>query len=193
MIPRQNMQQALEHVTGKPTDDEQMCGHIGTGSVTLLRIGQLLRQEHANPTKGSADMLESMTDILCIELARQFGHRSNADSAPDAYAPLDETQLDNMMAKAIPGEVLISDIADAFGILPYQFTRRFKAQFGETPREHLMRRRLEHARQMLSETLKPLAEIAFECGFSSQAHMTSTFSKTYGTSPGRIRCDCDTT
>lgn len=193
MIPRQNMQRALEHVTGKPVDDDLMYGHIGSGSATLLWIGQLLRQEHANPKKGSPEMLESMTNTLCIELARQFGQRSTADTAPDAYAPLDETHLNDMMAKAIPGVVSISDMADAFGLLPYQFTRRFKAQFAETPRDHLMRRRLERARQLLSETRKPLAEIAFECGFSSQAHMTSAFSKTYGTSPGRIRCHCDTT
>ncbi|MEO0362549.1 MAG: helix-turn-helix domain-containing protein [Pseudomonadota bacterium] len=40
---------------------------------------------------------------------------------------------------------------------------------------------------MLSETDASIAEIALACGFSSQSHLTSAFSKRVGAAPGVYR------
>lgn len=68
---------------------------------------------------------------------------------------------------------------------PYRLTRRFKAHFGETPREQMLRVRLERVRQLLSVTDTPRPDIALDCGVSSQFHRTTAFGKHIGASPGR--------
>jgi AraC family transcriptional regulator len=53
--------------------------------------------------------------------------------------------------------------------------------------EYLRRLRIERATALLRDTRMPIAEIALVCGFSSQAHLTTMFRKTVGTTPRRFR------
>lgn len=67
------------------------------------------------------------------------------------------------------------------------FHRMFKATLGQTPHAFVLARRIERARNLLATTDTPISGIAYECGFSSQQHMTNAFSAKLGTSPGRYR------
>lgn len=67
------------------------------------------------------------------------------------------------------------------------FFRAFKSCFNETPHAFVLGRRIARARSMLAETDEPIASIAYACGFSSQQHMTNSFTSKLGTSPARYR------
>lgn len=187
MIPRGLMQGALERVTGTSCDDEDLLGHVGAGSANTLRIGQLLEQEYTDPTSGDEAMVECLVNALALELARRFRADPDPQAATNGLTAAQAQLVVDMMQDALAGDIRIGDIAQALGIPAYQLTRRFKAQFGETPQEHLLRLRLERVREMLVQSDAPLVEIAFDCGFSSQAHMTTAFSRHYGVSPARQR------
>ena len=187
MIPRDLMWRALEQVTGASISDDLMVGYIGAFGPNLMRIGQLLHQEYANPAHGDLEMLDCMAKMLCIELARHFGIKAANDPSFCGLSPDEERRVTAMMQDAVTADLNLGDIADALGLAPYQLTRRFKRHFGETPRDQLARLRLDRARELVSKSRKPLAEIAFECGFSSQAHMTTAFGKHYGFPPAHFR------
>ncbi|MEL6184048.1 MAG: AraC family transcriptional regulator [Myxococcota bacterium] len=88
------------------------------------------------------------------------------------------------------GEALrVEDLARAVALSPSRFSRAFKKTMKLTPYQYLLRRRLQRARDMLSWTEEPLASIAVECGFCSQAHLTRLFKRSYGVPPGRYRRD----
>ena len=184
MIPRASMRRALERVTGSPKNDDDMTGHIGSAGLSFLRIGQLFHQEYTAPTKGTPEMMGHLSEMLCIELARSF----NTPASERPSLAEDEIQrVVDMLPAVVEGTAKLSDVADALGLAPYQFTRRFQAHFGETPRQYVLHLRLEQVREMLAATSLRLPEIAYSCGFSSQAHMTSAFSKHFGISPARYR------
>jgi AraC family transcriptional regulator len=67
------------------------------------------------------------------------------------------------------------------------FARNFKASMGVPPYRYVLERRLFRAQMLLMDGGKSLAEIAFEVGFSSQAHFTARFSKVTGVSPAAYR------
>jgi AraC-like DNA-binding protein len=68
----------------------------------------------------------------------------------------------------------------------WELARQFRRAFGVSPyRFHLMRR-LEQARGRLTAGSR-LTDVALECGFSDQAHLTRHFRGAYGMSPGRWR------
>jgi hypothetical protein len=50
-----------------------------------------------------------------------------------------------------------------------------------------MERRIEKAKQLLTDTTLSLAEIAMACGFADQSHFTRVFSRTTHASPGAWR------
>lgn len=75
------------------------------------------------------------------------------------------------------------EIAAVAGLNKYYFIRSFKKIYGITPQRYLLARRVDHAKRRLSEGLLELAEIAIECGFSDQSHMTRTFKKFVGVTP----------
>lgn len=71
----------------------------------------------------------------------------------------------------------------------YQLTRAFKAATGTSPYRYVLGRRVARARHLLAEGRESIADIAYQCGFSSQQHMTNTFTRVLGTTPGKYRKD----
>jgi AraC family transcriptional regulator len=81
----------------------------------------------------------------------------------------------------------LGDIAGAVGLSPAHFIRQFKASTGMAPHKYLVRLRLERAKRLLRDTDSSIAEIAFECGFCHQEHMTRFFGQLAGTTPAAFR------
>ena len=67
------------------------------------------------------------------------------------------------------------------------FARAFKCTFGYPPHEFLVRRRLERAQSMMLQSDVPLAQIALECGFADQAHLSRLFLRFTGERPATWR------
>jgi len=73
---------------------------------------------------------------------------------------------------------------------PDYFSRCFKKHFGETFCNFRNRNRVCHAARMLTSTTNSPAEIAVDCGFSDQSHMTRMFMVHIGTPPATLRDLC---
>jgi AraC family transcriptional regulator len=69
----------------------------------------------------------------------------------------------------------------------YHFLRRFRAAFGITPHQYLMRQRLLRAARGLLESRAPVATLAFDAGFGDLSTFNAQFRATFGTTPGRFR------
>lgn len=67
------------------------------------------------------------------------------------------------------------------------FKRDFHKQFGTPPGKWLLEKRLNHAKNLLSNTDKAVSEAAFECGFESPAHFSRAFSRRFGVSPAHLK------
>jgi AraC family transcriptional regulator len=78
-------------------------------------------------------------------------------------------------------------LAAIAGMSSYGFARAFTRAVGEPPHRYVARRRCERARQLLANPHASIADIASALGFSSQAHLTTAFSRAWGTTPARYR------
>jgi AraC family transcriptional regulator len=67
------------------------------------------------------------------------------------------------------------------------FARAFKCTFGCSPHVFLTRRRMERAQGLMLESNAPLAQIAVECGFADQAHLSRLFLQYTGERPASWR------
>jgi AraC family transcriptional regulator len=84
-------------------------------------------------------------------------------------------------------DISLSALAALTGTGVDVFARNFKASMGLPPYRYVLDRRLLRAQALLMDGGKSIAEIAFELGFSSQAHFTARFSKVMNISPAAYR------
>ena len=87
----------------------------------------------------------------------------------------------------LDGDPSIPEVAGVCGLSANYFAKAFKQTTGTPPHTWLLIRRVEHAKRLLNETSLELAEIALVCGFVDQSHLSRTFMKREGCSPGKWR------
>ncbi|MEM8668588.1 MAG: AraC family transcriptional regulator [Planctomycetota bacterium] len=80
-----------------------------------------------------------------------------------------------------------SDLADMAGLSVSHFERRFRRAFGVSPRQYLVRIRVENAARLLRETDRSVLQIALDCGFYDHAHFSRSFRKIMQSSPSEYR------
>ncbi|MCC6613916.1 MAG: AraC family transcriptional regulator [Anaerolineae bacterium] len=81
--------------------------------------------------------------------------------------------------------VLLSELSRLVHISPYHLARLFQRQMGIPPHRYLENVRIRQAERLLLAGT-PIADIAYQTGFSSQSHLTRTFKRFIGTTPGEF-------
>ncbi len=81
----------------------------------------------------------------------------------------------------------LAEMASAASLPIDKFRREFKAATEMSPHQYLIRRRVDRACELIASSRKPkFAEIALECGFADQSHLSTTFRRILGVSPARF-------
>jgi len=81
----------------------------------------------------------------------------------------------------------LDELAREVGTSRSVLTERFGRYLDIAPIEYLRRRRLERAADQLTATGRPVANIAWEVGYGSEAAFSRSFRRAYGCSPGAFR------
>ena len=81
----------------------------------------------------------------------------------------------------------ISEVSQVVGLNEFKLKRGFKEVFQTTMFDYLSERRLNLAKQLLLDTQKGVAQIAFELGYSSPQHFSNQFRKKFGVAPNSVR------
>ena len=89
----------------------------------------------------------------------------------------------NQLSRGLP----VAELARRCGLSRSHFTRAFKASVGLPPHRWLMLFRIARARDRLETSADSIADIAFDCGFADQSHLTRVFHDVIGVSPAAWR------
>ncbi|MFE6360294.1 helix-turn-helix domain-containing protein [Streptomyces sp. NPDC057806] len=103
-------------------------------------------------------------------------------------APAPELRFAWETVVASHGEVSVRDLADESGWSRQHLARRFRGEFGLTPKLAARVVRFERARQMLrhSPPFVSIAEVAAVCGYYDQSHLTRDFVALAGCTPTEL-------
>lgn len=167
--------------------------------VSVRRVPMLLRdiQRFTGIAKSgpmTALELSGWRQMIAGQVVRAFSSTQTRDIAAQNVIPLsddDTARVIEFMHAHIDESVTQDALASLVDLSPFHFNRAFKLSVGQAPHQHFLSLRLEKAKELLKTTKVTLADVAYACGFSSQQHMTSTFSKHVGVSPGRFRKHVD--
>jgi len=87
------------------------------------------------------------------------------------------------MRQNLSEKLTLASLSYYSGMSVSHFTRVFRQETGLSPIDYLIEMRLDVACRLLLSNTIPLKQIALDCGFSSQAHFSSSFQKRYKMSP----------
>lgn len=88
--------------------------------------------------------------------------------------------------------ISVKQLAELGNMSISSFNRIFKKVNKLTPIEYLIEIRIEKSKKLLRRKEIPITEIAMRCGFSSSAHLSSSFSRLLNITPSEYRnsyCD----
>ena len=77
----------------------------------------------------------------------------------------------------------VQELARLLSLNASHFSRAFKCTFGASPRDYVLRRRIEVAQGLMLTTSEPLSAIAVSCGMCDQPHFTRSFHRIVGETP----------
>jgi AraC family transcriptional regulator, regulatory protein of adaptative response / DNA-3-methyladenine glycosylase II len=118
--------------------------------------------------------------------------RCRPELAP-GNAPADDSQriahliMQRLEDGTIADGARLDSIADQFELSSRQLRRIMRKEWGVSPIQLILTRRLLLAKQLLTETALPVTEIAFASGFSSLRRFNDAFRSRYGLSPTHLR------
>ncbi len=116
-------------------------------------------------------------------------HTREAPALPEVrggLAPAVVRRVQEYLQAHLAEPVTLGELAREAGLSEYHFARMFGQSLGCPPHRYLLGLRLKRAKQLLAGS-EPLASIAAQCGFSSQAHFGNRFREAFGLSPGQWR------
>jgi AraC family transcriptional regulator of adaptative response / DNA-3-methyladenine glycosylase II len=97
-----------------------------------------------------------------------------------------------MSADAVTGEApSLVQVAEKLGVSDRHLRRIFQAEHGVTPLQYMQTRRLLLAKQLLTDTRLPVAQVALASGFNSLRRFNAAFVENYRMSPSRLRGEVD--
>jgi AraC family transcriptional regulator len=142
--------------------------------------GRCLRELGRRDTASDLALEAHCLELVAISLRRASPARRGS---PPRW--LDEAR--DYLHTHIGLRVSLVELARTVGVHPAHLARVFRAHLGLAPASYLRRLRIERARLELAATRTPIAEIALEAGFASQAHFTRTFHRLVGLPPAAYR------
>lgn len=114
---------------------------------------------------------------------REYISQHTAEKIAPALERLDDGFTDSGLT--------VAELAQLCGMSQVYFRRIFQNRFGISPREYLIRKRLEYARQLLLSGQFTVGEVASLCGYSEPCHFSREFSARVGVSPSQYSGDWD--
>ncbi|MCV3240429.1 AraC family transcriptional regulator [Mesorhizobium sp. ZC-5] len=118
-------------------------------------------------------------EALLLLLARVVGGQGGGGRAVPQAVSRARMLIDDDPAAPLT----LADLARESGLSRFQMVRAFAKATGLTPHAYLVQRRIDTARRLIAGGAT-LAEAALASGFADQSHMTRTFVRKYGVSPG---------
>ena len=146
-------------------------------------IANKLRQlfdllEHSdNKLERETYYLSTITELLC-----RHG-KQNKSLAKLGKEPRAVQQVRDYLDGNFSENISMQQLADITQLSPFYLARLFHKVVGLPPHAYQVQRRIYHAKKLIRLGVK-LSDVAADCGFTDQSHLSRNFKRALGATPG---------
>ena len=164
-------------------DFEAADGHrtswtVPAAVVRQIRMTLTLIQWRFEQWSGSGDLLTPID---------KSSEASQDDLGRTRLLPWQVRLIAEYIERHIDQRLRVGDLCKIINLTKSHFARTFKQTFRLPPHVYIMRRRIERASKLMIETDARLTDIALDCGFSDQAHLSRQFRRYTAVTPAAWR------
>ncbi|WFU72529.1 AraC family transcriptional regulator [Bradyrhizobium sp. CB2312] len=150
----------------------------------IILLGQALESDVKAGSPSGPLFAENVGMALAVELL------SLANDPPGEIIRLSNAQLRRVLAYIdanLDRPLTIDILSREAGVSSSHLRTWFKAAMAVTIHRYILRRRVEHARQLLLRGDRKLSDVAAEAGFAHQSHLAKWMRHELGYSPSQLR------
>lgn len=164
---------------------EQLVWPLGAVDSVVYHLGKTLLFSLEQPRHTSKILIDHILHALnCHFVCTYGGVRILARQFRGGLSPLQTRRATEFLAAHLEGNIALQEVAAACDLSLSHFTRAFKKTFRKPPYKWLTERRVDKARDLMTNSRLPLADIAIQCGFPDQSALNHFFKRIYGVTPG---------
>lgn len=109
------------------------------------------------------------------------------DNSEKKTSPVEFSNVISYISAHLRDEISNTVLAELYGYSVVNFINRFKTEYGCTPHNYIILKRIEKARTLLTETNLPIKQIAYDCGYPDELYFSRIFKKNMNCSPKEYR------
>ena len=161
-----------------------ILGHFESAEISGC-LRNILREMKQKNT-GHEDICQAYMEILIIRLMRNAA----LTVATDAQAASGNCQcaaVKRYIDLHFKEALTLEQLADESHINKYYLSHAFKRQYGVSPINYMINKRIEESKYLLAETDLSLSQIAQLLGFSSLSYFSQVFRRTQSVTPMEYR------
>ena len=160
--------------------------HIYNGWTELNSCVDLMLQESSKTLPGHEDVCRCLLEVVLIQLGRQQD-LSFSGEAPGPRASKECEFIRRYIDNHFKEDLTLDHLAKLAHLNKYYLSHSFRREFGTSPINYLISRRVDESRFLLQKTDHPLSLIAEILGFSSLSYFSQCFRRVEGISPTEYR------
>lgn len=152
---------------------------------------QLRRMHWAMETSNSQLEKESRFLWVLAQLIRQYADSPLNSPLRVARSP-DHTavrRVHEYLNENYASSISLDQLAHLANLKPLRLLRVFQKEMGLPPHAYLIQVRVGRAKQLLEAGL-PIAQVAYDTGFTDQSHLNRHFKRLVGVTPGQYASGC---
>jgi AraC family transcriptional regulator len=170
------------HVLAKAAPEPRLFSDALVGATALELVTELQKGKAADEP-----FMAMLAGVMLAQAYRALTTPETSGIRPNqAHFERMQTVL-NHIREHLAHDLSAQKLAGLANLSVAHFRRLFQDTIGTPPHRYVLAARLEQARKLLTMTSLPIAQIAQDCGFSSQAHMTTSFKAAHAATPGEFR------
>jgi len=164
---------------------QQLVWPQGGFDSVVHHLGQPLVSALERPLHASKIFLDHVLQALNSHFVCSYGGvRMSAPQFRGGLSSLQMRRATELLEAHLDGDIALQQVAEACELSVSHFSRAFKQTFRRPPYRWLIERRVDRARDLMTNSRLPLADIAIRCGFADQSALNRSFKRIHGVTPG---------